>query len=85
MIDFRLAEGERERAWEDFLRDLYDRGLEGESVGCFVVPSRSFTLSRSTPNCAIGRRAAIERGVGFEPPAGRVVRMNESDRVDYSL
>lgn len=36
LIDFRVAEGERERAWEDFLRDLFDRGLEGEAVRCFV-------------------------------------------------
>jgi len=36
LIDFRLAAGEREQAWENFLRDLFDRGLEGESVRCFV-------------------------------------------------
>ena len=36
LVDFRLAVGERERAWEDFLRDLFDRGLEGEAVQCFV-------------------------------------------------
>ena len=36
LIDFRVAEGEREVAWERFLRDLFDRGLEGEAVRCFV-------------------------------------------------
>jgi putative transposase len=36
LIDFRIAAGERERAWEDFLRDLFDRGLEGDAVKCFV-------------------------------------------------
>lgn len=36
LVDFRLAVGERERAWEDFLRDLFDRGLEGAPVECFV-------------------------------------------------
>lgn len=36
LVDFRLAVGERERAWEGFLRDLFDRGLEGEPVQCFV-------------------------------------------------
>jgi transposase-like protein len=36
LIDFRLAEGERESAWEAFLLNLFERGLEGEATKCFV-------------------------------------------------
>jgi len=36
LIDFRVAEGEREFAWERFLRELFDRGLEGKAMRCFV-------------------------------------------------
>ena len=36
LIDFRLAEGERELAWEAFLLELFNRGLEGEAIKCFV-------------------------------------------------
>jgi putative transposase len=36
LIDFRVAEGERELAWEHFLRNLFDRGLEGAVVRSFV-------------------------------------------------
>jgi putative transposase len=31
MIDFLLASSESQNAWEGFLRDLYERGLEGKS------------------------------------------------------
>jgi transposase-like protein len=30
MIDFLLATSESQNAWEGFLRDLYERGLEGK-------------------------------------------------------
>lgn len=36
LIDFRVAEAEKERAWESFLADLFARGLEGEATACFV-------------------------------------------------
>jgi transposase-like protein len=36
LIDFRVAEGEREAAWEAFLADLFARGLEGASAKLFV-------------------------------------------------
>lgn len=36
LIDFRLAEGEREIAWEAFLLNLFERGLEGQATKCFV-------------------------------------------------
>ena len=32
IIDFRLAPGESQNAWETFLNELYNRGLEGEKV-----------------------------------------------------
>jgi putative transposase len=35
-IDFRLATGEAEDAWEPFLADLFQRGLEGENTKLFV-------------------------------------------------
>ena len=35
MIDFLLAASESQNAWEDFLRDLYGRGLEGK--GCEMI------------------------------------------------
>ena len=36
LIDFRVAEGEKEAAWEAFLASLFARGLEGEATRCFV-------------------------------------------------
>lgn len=36
LIDFRLAEGEREIAWEAFLLNLFERGLEGQATKCFI-------------------------------------------------
>jgi len=36
LVDFRLAPGERESAWEAFLRSLYDRGLTGEKTALFI-------------------------------------------------
>ena len=54
LVDFRLAVGERERAWEDFLRDLFDRGLEGEPVQCFVHDAE-------TPEEARDRLGAFSR------------------------
>jgi len=35
MIDFLLASSESQNAWEGFLRDLYERGLEGK--GCEMI------------------------------------------------
>jgi len=35
MIDFLLAVSESQNAWEGFLRDLHERGLEGE--GCEMI------------------------------------------------
>jgi len=35
MIDFLLASSESQNAWEGFLRDLYERGLEGS--GCEMI------------------------------------------------
>ena len=32
IIDFRLAPGESQGAWEAFLSDLYNRGLKGENT-----------------------------------------------------
>jgi putative transposase len=37
VIDFRLAPGESQEAWESFLSDLYKRGLTGEGVELIVV------------------------------------------------
>jgi putative transposase len=36
LIDFRVAEEEKEVAWESFLADLFARGLEGKAVKAFV-------------------------------------------------
>ncbi len=36
VIDFRLAAGESQNAWEVFLNDLYNRGLEGRNVQLIV-------------------------------------------------
>jgi putative transposase len=36
LIDFRVAEGEKEAAWESFLADLFARGLEGKATQAFV-------------------------------------------------
>jgi putative transposase len=36
LVDFRVAEEEKEVAWESFLADLFARGLEGEATRCFV-------------------------------------------------
>ena len=36
LVDFRLAPGERESAWERFLLSLYQRGLTGEKVALFI-------------------------------------------------
>lgn len=37
IIDFRLAEGESAIAWEAFLTDLYNRGLEGRNLELICV------------------------------------------------
>jgi transposase-like protein len=37
VIDFKLAFGESQGAWESFLNDLYRRGLTGEGVDLIVV------------------------------------------------
>ena len=37
VIDFKLAAGESQGAWEGFLHDLYRRGLTGEGVELIVV------------------------------------------------
>jgi putative transposase len=37
VIDFRLALGESQEAWESFFSDLYKRGLTGEGVELIVV------------------------------------------------
>jgi len=37
VIDFKLADGESQGAWESFLNDLYRRGLTGEEVELIVV------------------------------------------------
>jgi len=37
MIDFLLATSESQNAWEGFLRDLYERGLEGKT--CEIITS----------------------------------------------
>jgi putative transposase len=37
VIDFKLADGESQGAWESFLNDLYRRGLSGEGVELIVV------------------------------------------------
>jgi putative transposase len=36
LVDFRLAPGERESAWEGFLQSLYNRGLEGRNTALFI-------------------------------------------------
>lgn len=36
LVDFRLAPGERESAWEAFLLDLYRRGLRGDKTALFI-------------------------------------------------
>ena len=36
LVDFRLAPGERESAWEGFLLSLYGRGLTGEKTALFI-------------------------------------------------
>jgi len=36
LVDFRLAPGERESAWEEFVRSLYHRGLKGEKTALFI-------------------------------------------------
>jgi transposase-like protein len=37
VLDFRLAQGESQAAWEAFLTDLYGRGLTGEGVELIVT------------------------------------------------
>jgi putative transposase len=37
VIDFFLAQGESQQAWEAFLNDLYRRGLDGENVELIVT------------------------------------------------
>jgi transposase-like protein len=37
VIDFRLAPGESQEAWEGFFSDLYKRGLTGEGVELIIV------------------------------------------------
>lgn len=37
IIDFRLAPGESQEAWEAFLNDLYNRGLQGENTELIVT------------------------------------------------
>jgi transposase-like protein len=36
LVDFRVAEEEKEAAWESLLADLFARGLEGAGTRCFV-------------------------------------------------
>jgi len=36
LVDFRLAPGERESAWEGFLLSLYRRGLRGKQTALFI-------------------------------------------------
>jgi len=36
LVDFRLAPGERESAWEAFLLSLYQRGLRGQKTALFI-------------------------------------------------
>jgi len=44
-IDFRLAPGESQEAWEGFFSDLYKRGLTGEGVDLIVVDGGKGLLS----------------------------------------
>jgi putative transposase len=37
ILDFRLARGESEAAWTAFLNDLYERGLDGESLEIVAI------------------------------------------------
>jgi putative transposase len=36
LVDFRLAPGERESAWDGFLQSLYNRGLQGRNTALFI-------------------------------------------------
>ena len=36
LIDYRVAEGETEEAWGEFLQEMYERGLEGKATEAFV-------------------------------------------------
>jgi transposase-like protein len=45
VIDFRLASGESQEAWEGFFSDLYKRGLTGEGVEFIVVDGGKGLLS----------------------------------------
>jgi putative transposase len=36
LIDYRVAEGETEGAWGEFLQEVYERGLEGKATEAFV-------------------------------------------------
>jgi len=45
MIDFLLASSESQNAWEGFLRDLYERGLEGKSCEMITTDGGKGLLS----------------------------------------
>jgi transposase-like protein len=45
VIDFRLAPGESQEAWESFFSDLYKRGLTGEGVELIVLDGGKGLLS----------------------------------------
>jgi transposase-like protein len=45
IIDFRQAPGESQSAWEGFLNDLYQRGLEGHALKLIVVDGGKGLLS----------------------------------------
>ena len=61
IIDFRLAPGESQEAWEAFLNDLYRRGLKGENYrtdsnrrGYGIVGGPSSCLSPYSPSEMLG-------------------------------
>jgi len=58
VIDFWVSRGESQQAWEGFLNDLYDRGLDGEGLGMIVKEGAKGLLAALSvvyPHVAIQR------------------------------
>jgi putative transposase len=56
VIDFWIARGESQQAWEGFLNDLYNRGLDGEGLEMIVTDGAKGLLAALSRNWSRGGR-----------------------------
>jgi putative transposase len=59
VIDFWIARGESQQAWEGFLNDLYNRGLDGEGLEMIVTDGAKGLLAALSRNWSRGGAAFL--------------------------